>query len=129
MVAAGAARGIGGQAGDLAAVEAGRGNCTPASPGRMGTGRIGADLWAAAPLPGLRLADPLARHVADHERRPGEPDSISVRGCAVLLAGGLPGAACPASVQDLAGPAGNRRAGLGGHRGRPGHPARKGQHR
>jgi hypothetical protein len=82
----------------------------------MGIRRIGADLPVAAPLPGLRLADPLARPVADHERRVGEQDSITVSGCAVRPADGLPGAACPASVQDLAVPVGNRHAGLAGHR-------------
>jgi hypothetical protein len=65
----------------------------------MGIRRIGADLPAAAPLPGPRPADPLARHVADHERRVGEQDSITVSGSADRQAGGLAGAACPASVQ------------------------------
>ncbi len=69
----------------------------------MGIRRLGADLPAAASLPGLRLADPLARHVADHQRRVGEQDSITVSGCAVRPADGLPGAACPAGVRDLAG--------------------------
>ena len=72
---------------------------------------------------------PLARHVADHGRRVGEQDSVTVSGCAVGSADGLPGAACPASVQDLAVPVGNRRAGLVGHKGRHGLPAGKGQHR
>ena len=85
-------------------------------PGRMGIRRIGADRPAAAPLPGLRLVDPLARHVADHERRVGEQDSITVSGCAVGPADGLLDAACPASVQDLAVPVDNRHAGLVGHR-------------
>jgi hypothetical protein len=48
----------------------------------MGIRRTGADLPAAAPLPGPRPADPLARHVADHERRVGEQDSITVSGSA-----------------------------------------------
>jgi hypothetical protein len=67
--------------------------------------------FAAAPLPGLRLADPLARHVADHERRAGDQDSTTVSGCADRPAGGLPGTACPASVRDLAVPPGKASSG------------------
>ena len=95
----------------------------------MGIRRSGAYLPAAAPLPGLRLADPLARHIADHERRVGEQDSITVCGCAVRPADGLLDAVCPASVQDLAVPVGNRHAGLAGHKGRHGRPTEKGQYR
>jgi hypothetical protein len=95
----------------------------------MGIGRIGADLPAAAPLPGLPLADPLARHAADHERRAGDQDGSTVCSSAARPAGGLPGAACPARVRDLAVPAGNRPASLAGHKGRHGRPARQGQHR
>jgi hypothetical protein len=47
---------------------------------------------------------PLARHVADHERRVGEQDGITVSDCAARPADGLLDAACPASVQDLANP-------------------------
>ena len=94
----------------------------------MGIRRVGADLRAAAPLPGLRLADPLARHVADHERRAGDQDSITVSGRADRPADGLPDVVCPASARDLAVPAGNRQAGRAGRKGRHGLPAGKGQH-
>ena len=48
------------------------------------------------------LADPLARHIADHQRRVGEQDSITFCGRAGRPADGLLDAVCPASVQDLA---------------------------
>ena len=55
-------------------------------------------------LPDLRLAQPLARLVGDHERRVGEHDRVTVSSGGVRPARGLLDAACPASVQDLAVP-------------------------
>jgi hypothetical protein len=83
---------------------------------RMDVRRISADLSAAVPLPDLRLAEPLARLVADHERRVDEQDSVTVCGCCVRPADRLPDAACPAGVQDLAVPVYNRHAGLIGQK-------------
>jgi hypothetical protein len=77
---------------------------------------IGADLPAAISLPDLRLAEPLARLVGDHERRVDEQDSITVSGCAIRPADRLLDAACSARVEDLAVPVDNRHAGLIGHK-------------
>jgi hypothetical protein len=55
-------------------------------------------------VPGLRLAEPLACLVAEHERRAGEHHSVTVSGCAVRPGDRLLDAPCPASVQNLAVP-------------------------
>jgi hypothetical protein len=81
----------------------------------MDVRRISTDLPAPVPLPDLRLAQPLARLVGDHERRVDKHHSVTVSGSGVRPADGLLDAACPASLQDLAVPVDHRHAGLIGH--------------
>ena len=83
--------------------------------GRMDVGRISADPPAAISLPDLRLAQVLARLIANHERRVGEQDSVTVSGGGVRPADGLLDAACPVSVHDPAVPVDECHAGLVGH--------------
>jgi hypothetical protein len=106
-----------------------RRNCTPASRDEWAFVVLALTFQRPHRCPACVWQTPLARHVADHERRVGEQDGITVSDCAARPADGLLDAACPASVQDLAVPVDYRHAGLVGHKGRHGIPTGKGQHR